>query len=98
LGLYLNTWQVTARDDTQAQGKGFLVPFANFRMVLIDLHTMVVESQEYSSTGELVSAAYADDGNPWHALSDQAKADRLRSLLTEEIEQMTPRLLAKTHQ
>jgi hypothetical protein len=93
LGLYVNTWEVTERVDTKEQGVGFLAPFANFRMVLIDLHTMAVEAQEYSATGVVVSAAFAHDGKPWHALSDQGKVDRLRSLLATEIERLTPRLL-----
>ncbi len=45
LGLYLNTWEVTERVDTKAKGDGFLAPFANFRMLLVDLQTKVIESR-----------------------------------------------------
>lgn len=97
LGFYVNTFQRTCVAGTAQCERGFLAPFANFCMVMVNARDGVIESEEFTAVGSAYSAAQAADLTPWHALSEERKFGLLQGLLRREIFRMMPDLLAKTH-
>ncbi len=98
LGFYVNNFQKTCKGWGSAEcDPGFLAPFANFRMVMVDTNGALVESEEFAAVGSMRTAAAASDLKAWHALSDAQKANLLQSLLQREIARLVPDLLAKRH-
>jgi hypothetical protein len=95
LGFFLDRDRVLARDAQYQTGVGVLGVFANFRILVIDTARAVIVAEEGVSAGTAVSAGRASDGDPWNALSSEAKVSMLRELLVREIGTLLPDLLRK---
>lgn len=94
LGFYLDYDTISAGADSSALGIGFLGPYAYVRLSLVDAATFEVITSETATASATFSAARSDSrGDPWEALTAQAKLDVLRSLLERELLRMLPRLL-----
>ena len=92
LGIYVELNNRIVREDTrELVSWGFIAPFANFRMVLIDPRAMTIESDLATAVGVVKLAGL--QGDPWKAISDRQQVQYLESLLTSEISRMTPILL-----
>lgn len=97
LGFYVNTFQKLCKGSTSECERGFLAPFVNFRMTMLDAQTGAEESEEYTAVGVTRSAARADDRTAWNAVPDAQKIAFLEALLRQEVYRLMPDLLAKRH-
>jgi hypothetical protein len=94
LGFYLDYRKRIFDFPLRATGTGFIAPFANFQISLIDLTTMAVLAQQPVTSGYLLSAARdMQGGNPWQAMTSPAKIAAIAGLLKERIAQAVPALL-----
>jgi hypothetical protein len=79
----------------EGQGSaGFLGVFANFQMLVINLHTEAIERREIVVAGTAYSAARAPDGTAANALTPEEKIKALQVLVQEEIAHRLPAMLA----
>jgi len=94
LGFYVETNLRVLGGESRELSFGFIAPFANFRMVLIDPRAMTIEANVPTAAGRVITAARsANRDDPWNAISDRERIQYLESLLTSEINRMTPILL-----
>lgn len=92
LGFYIDSVARVSRSDTGQKGQGVFGPFANFRIVLVDPRSLVIESEQAIAAGTARSATRAEDRDPWNVLSGQEKIRLLQELLTAEIARAGPKL------
>lgn len=95
VGFYMDFALRTSRSDTGERGRGFLAPFAYFKVSLIDLRTAATLSEEDVVASTTRSAARSDTLHPWDAMSSNEKAGVLQSMIRSEIARVTPELLRK---
>jgi len=94
LGFYLDYDAITASAESGALGVGWLGPYAYVRLSLVDAATFEVVRSETATASATFSAARSESrGDPWEALSAQAKLDVLRALLERELVRLLPKLL-----
>ena len=99
IGFYMDQLKWTSHFDNGGRGKGFLAPYAYFKVSLIDLatstvlkHQVVTSGIVYSSGGSQDSAN-VDSANAWYALSASEKMKVLGSLITGGIADAVPALV-----
>jgi hypothetical protein len=95
LGFYIDSLARFHRSDTGEKAQGFLAPFANFRIALVNPRSLAIEGQQTTAAGDTLSAAQAEDKDPWNVLTAQQKIVALQKLLAQEIARMTPMLLGE---
>jgi hypothetical protein len=96
LGYYVDQSTEMISADTGMVGRGFLAPYAYFRVTLIDVPTMTVIRTRTTTAGWVLSAARATiSTQPWDVLTAQQKIDTLRDLLKAEVERLLPEILAQ---
>lgn len=94
LGFYIDSSQDVGRPVSQA-AKGFIGPFAYFRVALIDLsHGEVVKEQAVRASTTF-SAARTPSGDAWDAISSKEKVRVLQELVQLETARVIP-LLVRT--
>jgi hypothetical protein len=76
-------------------GRGFLAPFAYFKVMLVDLGTGATLAEEDVIASTTRSAGRGDSLHPWDALGPGEKVRVLQSLIRAEIARVTPELLKK---
>lgn len=94
IGFYLDRTMRTISGDTREEAYGFLAPYAYFRLSLIDLATGQVVRDVPIFASVARSAAHSATGNAWDAMTPQAKANALESLIRSETARAVPVLLA----
>lgn len=96
LGFYLDGNLMTRRPDTGAVARGFLSPYAYFRVILIDLGNGQVLATRNVTASTTLSVARAPDNssNPWDVLTPAQKAEALRRLLVSEVRRAVPAVLS----
>ena len=93
VGFYIDPAMMVKRSDTGERARGFLAPFAYFRISLIDLAggRVIKEERVIASTSH--SAAHSESGGPWEALSAQDKVRVLQGLIRRETARVIPALI-----
>lgn len=99
IGFYMDHLRWTKRSDNGGRGKGFLAPYAYFKVSLIDLATSTVLQHQLITSGIVYSAARSEDSaSVWDALSASEKIKILGSLITRGIADAVPALVkAREH-
>lgn len=94
LGYYLDGRQTTGSGDDPQRAKGFIAPYAYFRMLLVDLNSWRVLRRVDVTGSQPISAVNNKEGtDPWGALSQAEKIQRLALLVARESEARLPELL-----
>ena len=93
VGFYIDSAKMTNRSDTGERGRGFLAPFAYFRISLIDLAGGRVIKEERVIASIARSAARSESGSPWEALSAEDKVRVLQGLMRRETTRVIPALI-----
>ena len=95
LGFYLDYRKKMRRADTGEVGRGFIAPYAYYRVSLIDLATLKVLKHHEVRAGKTVSVAHNEGGfDPWEALSGEQKLNMLLHFIRAE----TPPAVAEVTQ
>ncbi len=85
LGFYLDYTQKMRRADTGESGRGFIAPYAYYRVSLIDLATLkVVKHHEVRASNTVSVARSQDSFDPWEALSASQKLNMLLRFIRVE--------------
>jgi hypothetical protein len=91
LGFFLNGAALTTDPATGSAGRGYISPFAYFRMDLIELPSRKVAKTRVVTASEPFSAARAPSGDdPWAALTAAEKIAAIEALMTREIGRVIP--------
>jgi hypothetical protein len=94
IGFYMDHLKWTTRFDDGGRGKGFLAPYAYFKVSLIDLATSTVLRHQLVTSGIVYSSARSQDSaNAWDALNASEKMKVLGSLITRGIADAVPALV-----
>jgi len=94
LGFYLDGRMHLKNQDTGARSIGYIAPFVNIDVSLVDLATGTVMHRKTISTGQVIGAYHSADGtNAWDALSGAEKVSVLTNMLTTEVAAAVPALL-----
>ncbi len=85
LGFYLDYDKKMRRSDTGESGRGFIAPYAYYRVSLIDLSTGKVLKHHEVRASRAVSVARNEDSfDPWEALSASRKLEMLLRFIRTE--------------
>ena len=91
LGFYVDRQTRLIRSDTGEIGRGFLAPYAFFKISLIELSSStVLKEQAVTASTALSSARDKDGDDPWDALSPGQKVAILRALIRNATEKAIP--------
>ncbi len=91
LGFFLNGAALTTDPATGSAARGYISPFAYFRVDLIELPSRKLAKTRVVSASEPFSAARAPSGDdPWMALTAAEKIAAIEALLTREIGRVIP--------
>jgi hypothetical protein len=94
LGFYVETNLKIVDESSREVGSGYIAPFTNFRMVLIDPRAMTIEANLPTAAAKVITDQRpANQGDTWNAISDRDRIRHLASLLAGEVARMTPLLL-----
>ena len=94
IGFYIDRRKRMIHTDTGEAAKGFLGPYAYFKVSLIDLATSTVLGQQMVTLGDAY-AAFGDEDNtdPWNALSADQKSKAINNLIKRGISNAVPALV-----
>lgn len=95
LGFYVDPYMRVINPRTLETGRGFVGPFAYFKVTLVDLAAgaVVKEERVVGSTSAGV-AEFRDGSDPWAGLSSEMKVKLLQGLIRGEMARVIP-LVAK---
>lgn len=95
VGFFLGREAPPEGADPSSAGPGFLVPYAYFKLTLVELATGKVVREEKGMASSMLSATGTDTGNPWDTLNGGQKLQTLIDLVKRELEIQMPKVLAK---
>ena len=101
LGFYIDSYTRTRSGDTEEVGIGFLAPYAYFRIFLIDVATLTVETQVDVTDGYIMSNARNASGterSPWNILDNTQKFQALAKMIQDSLMEDVPGMLVKAPQ
>jgi hypothetical protein len=91
LGFYVDYRKRLFDPAIPANGIGFIAPFACFKLSLIEVSTSAVLAQKLVSTGFLLNAARDEKGgDPWRAMTAQAKVAAIERLVKRQVAEAVP--------
>jgi hypothetical protein len=95
LGFYVDPYLLVRNRQTLDSGRGFIGPFAYFKVTLVDLAsgTVVKEERVLGSTSAGV-AQFREGSDPWAGLSAENKVKLLQEVIRREMARVIP-LVAK---
>jgi len=94
IGFYMDQLKWTSPFDNGGRGRGFLAPYAYFKVSLIDLATFTVLKHQLVTSGIVYSSGGSQDSaNAWYALSASEKMKVLGSLIASGIADAVPALV-----
>ncbi len=93
LGFYVDGAARTTVGDTGVGGTGFVAPFAYFKLQLVDLNSMTLQSEQVVTESVVRSAGRVQSGlDPWDAMTLEEKIAALKSLIERGIGEALPQL------
>lgn len=95
LGFYVDPDREIVNRETGATSRGFIAPFAYFRVLLVDLATGRIEGDEPVIAAYAHTLGDADNPDPWKGLSAGDKVRILRELVRAETLRAVPRVLRR---
>ena len=95
LGLYVDRMTWMEREQSGDAHPGFLGLFANFRVLVVDVHNGAVLADDYVTTGTTYTATQSSSRDPMTAISADEKVRVLQWLVDREIARILPSLLVK---
>ena len=95
LGYYIDTNKHNRVRETAVRSIGYLAPYVYADVSLIDVGTSTVVRHATIMSGYTIGTSNnAEAVHPWDALSNAEKVERLKSLLTRELQDTVPTLIS----
>ena len=85
VGFYVGADGRTSNDSTGAVASGYLAPFAQLRVTLVDVAQGSVVGSVKATDGYIVGPPESEAPDPWRFLSREEKARALRQLLKSNV-------------
>jgi hypothetical protein len=93
LGFYIDNDLPTRNLDTGKTGRGFVAPYVFIKLVLVDLASLEVQSEQAITASTSRSAADNEQGaDPWGSMTAEDKVSVLKRLTEERIAAALPEL------
>jgi hypothetical protein len=94
LGFYVDDSTVTNVGGAGGSARGFMAPYAYFRVSLVDLASGKLVIEERLTVSQAQSAQQLEKGSdPWEVLTPAQKIEMLRRLIEEGVKRAVPLLL-----
>jgi len=95
IGFYLDKTTEVRNPDTGLGSVGFLGPYVQIRLQLMEVESAEVVAQQDIRASRLAAGRRDEDAtNVWNALSPTEKVDTLREMIFANMERVLPQLLA----
>lgn len=94
LGFYIDTESETITKGTQESHKGVLAPYAYVRLLYVDAKGVRLLGSEIAQDSTSVTLPAGTLGHPWDALTPDAKATALSTLVEGAVSRLVPALMA----
>lgn len=94
LGFYVDRSTRLQNEGTLASDRGYLAPFAYYRLILFDVARGAVVADERVAASRMYLVAGSGESDPWDVVSAQQKVDDLERLLNENTGAALKRLAA----
>lgn len=94
LGFYIDNFLPTKNVETGETGRGFVAPYAYFKLTLLDLSSLANRGEQFITASTSRSAADNKEGmHPWGAMTPDEKVSTLQGLIETRIAAAVPELV-----
>lgn len=94
LGFYVDRATTLQREETGERDRGYIAPFAHYRLLLFDIARAVVVAEARVAASRMYLVAGSGESDPWDVVSAQQKVDDLEQLLNQHTGDALKRLVA----